>query len=148
MRVRRRCLLWMAAVAAVTLMGTSGYAQNNSGADTLYQDPGNRLGRSNKVWAQSDNCGKESFRKFPDYTTEGAAKRDAYMRECLRKHRLPPRADVAQPLPPKQKAGRAAETASIAEDALDHVAVPTLPIVPRVSPVRSPKIPYEPPAIA
>jgi hypothetical protein len=103
MRVTTRLLLSMAAAAAVTVTGTgSGYAQATLGNDTLFQNQGSRLQKSNKIWTQNDNCGKESFQKFPDYTTEGAANRDAYMRECLRGHRLPPRADVAQPLQLKQ----------------------------------------------
>lgn len=104
MPVRRRCLLWIVTAVTVAMTGTSAYAENTSDTETpetLYQDPGNKLGKSNKMWTRSDNCGKESFQKFPDYTTEGATKRDAYMRDCLRKHHLPPRADVAQPLPPK-----------------------------------------------
>jgi len=102
MRVTTRLLLSMAAAATVAMTGTSGYAQATSGTDTLFQDQGTRLEKSNKIWTQNDNCGKESFQKFPDYTTEGAAQRDAYMRECLRRHHLPPRADVAQPPQPKQ----------------------------------------------
>ena len=101
MRVRRY-LHGVAIAAVVAMAGTTGYAQSTSPNDSLYQDQGNRLGQSNKMWSQSDTCGKESFQKFPDYTTEGAANRDAYMRNCLRKHHLPPRADVAQPLQPKQ----------------------------------------------
>ncbi len=96
MRVRatRRLLpLWAAIAVVAALAGTSARAQ-----DTLGGPKDTRLEMSNKKWAQSDTCGKESFRKFPDYTTEGAAKRDAYMRECLRKNHLPPRNDLAQPL--------------------------------------------------
>ena len=59
-----------------------------------------RSTRSRRV--SRDTCGKESFQKFPDYTADGALKRDAYMRDCLRKHHLPPRNDVAQPLPRSQ----------------------------------------------
>lgn len=102
-RVKWRAVLFLAAMAAAgTWMGTSGHAQSNTGVDsrTLYQDEGTKLERSNKMWGQSDACGKESFRKFPDYTEEAALKRDAYMRDCLRKHHLPPRNDVARPLRP------------------------------------------------
>jgi hypothetical protein len=82
--------LWAAVAAVVALAGTSAHAEDT------------RLERSNKKWAQNDTCGKESFHKFPDYTVEGAARRDAYMRECLRKNRLPPRSDMAQPPPQGQ----------------------------------------------
>ena len=103
MPMTRRLLISMAAVAAMMAMAeTGGYAQSTSDTDTLYQRRGSRLEKSNGMWTQSDSCGKESFQKFPDYTTEGAAKRDAYVRQCLRRHRLPPRADVAQPLQPQQ----------------------------------------------
>jgi hypothetical protein len=96
-RVTRWLVLW-AAVAAVALVGASARAQD----ETLGTPSDTKLERSNKKWAQNDTCGKESFRKFPDFTVEGAAKRDAYMRECLRKHRLPPRNDLAQPQQPGQ----------------------------------------------
>lgn len=97
MRVGRRILFWAAAVATVAVTGTSGHSQN-----TLYEKQGTRVEKSNKIWNQNDTCGKESFEKFPDFTAEGAAKRDAYMRNCLRKNHLPARNDVAQPLPQKQ----------------------------------------------
>lgn len=99
MRVTTRLLLSMAAAAIVATTAMGSYAQSALGNDTLFQDQGSRLQKSNKIWAQSDNCGKESFQKFPNYTAESAANRDAYMRECLRRHGLPPRADVAQPQP-------------------------------------------------
>ena len=87
-RMTRWLTLWLAAGALAALAATTARAD-----DTL-------LERSNKKWTQNDICGKESFRKYPDYTAESAAKRDAYMRECLRKNRLPPRNDLAQPLKP------------------------------------------------
>jgi hypothetical protein len=97
MRTRSRLLLWVATAAAVVLTGTSGHTE-----DTLYENQGTKLQKSTKIWTQNDTCGRESFQKFPDYTTEGGTKRDAYMRECLRKHRLPPRTDLSQPLRPGQ----------------------------------------------
>jgi len=99
MWVTRRSILWLAAAAALSA-STSGYAQvetnteTNSG--TLYQDEGTKFDKSNKMWSQNDACGKDSFRKFPDYTAEGALQRDAYMRDCLRKHHLPPRNNLVQ----------------------------------------------------
>jgi hypothetical protein len=99
MRVHLRgwLALWAVAAAVVAVTGTSALAQA-----TLDTPPDTRLQTSNKIWAKSDLCGKESFQKFPDYTAEGAAKRDSYMRDCLRKNRLPPRNDLAQPLQPGQ----------------------------------------------
>jgi len=101
MRARRRWFFWLAAAAAMAAT-VSGYAQSKTDVDTLYQNEGTKLEKTNKMWSESDNCGKESFRKFPDYTAEAAQKRDAYMRDCLRKHHLPPRADLAQPPRPPQ----------------------------------------------
>lgn len=101
MRARWRLVHWLAA-AGTLVAAASGYAQSTTDKGTLYQDEGTRLEKSNKMWGQNDNCGKESFRKFPDYTTESARNRDAFMRDCLRKHRLPPRSDLAQPPRPPQ----------------------------------------------
>lgn len=47
---------------------------------------------STQRWRSMDGCSKESFRKFPDYTTEASAQRDAFVRECLQSQNLPPRA--------------------------------------------------------
>jgi hypothetical protein len=103
MRARRRVAFWLAMAAAEVSMIASGYTQMpNSDTGTLYQDEGTKLEKSNKMWDQSDSCGKDSFRKFPDYTADAALKRDAFMRDCLRKHHLPPRNDVARPLQPGQ----------------------------------------------
>jgi hypothetical protein len=95
---------WLVAAAATACLGQSGYAQTMPDTDTgtLYRDEGTKLQKSNKMWGQSDTCGKDSFRKFPDFTAEAALKRDAYMRDCLRKRHLPPRNDVARPLLPGQ----------------------------------------------
>jgi hypothetical protein len=101
MWARQRLVLWLAA-AGTLVVSVSGYPQSTIDKDTLYQDQGSKLEKSNKMWAESDNCGKESFQKFPDYTAEGARNRDAFMRDCLRKHHLPPRSDLAQPLRPPQ----------------------------------------------
>lgn len=59
----------------------------------------NRLNGTNRQWQTADNCTRSSFKKYPDYTVEGATKRDEYVRECLRNNRQPPRADLAPPQP-------------------------------------------------
>jgi hypothetical protein len=91
-------------VALMALWAVGARAQSKpapeKGSDRLFQDEGSRLERSNKVWQRNDTCGKDSFRKFPDFTAEAALQRDAYMRDCLRKNHLPPRNDVARPLDP------------------------------------------------
>ena len=97
MGVRRRWVFWLA--VAVIAAAADGHAQSSmTDTDTLYKNQDTRLQKSNKIWERNDTCGKESFRKFPDFTAEAATARDAYMRDCLRKHHLPPRNDVAQPL--------------------------------------------------
>jgi hypothetical protein len=93
---RWQWVLWSA--LAATMVMTGARAQSRMGPDLLYQDEGSKLQKSNKIWEQNDTCGKDSFRKFPDFTAEAAQQRDAYMRDCLRKHHLPPRNDVARPL--------------------------------------------------
>jgi hypothetical protein len=45
-------------------------------------------------WAAMDNCSKASFKQFPDYTADDAARRDAFVRQCLRSGHLPPRNDL------------------------------------------------------
>jgi len=102
MLVTRQWLLCVAAGAALAFTGAGVSAQTATDPEGLYGHEPTRLEKSNKMWNQNDICGKESFQKFSDYTADGALKRDAYMRDCLRKHHLPPRNDVAQPLPRSQ----------------------------------------------
>jgi len=59
----------------------------------------NRLNGTNRQWQTADNCTRSSFKWYPDYTAEGATKRDEYVRECLRNNRQVPRADLAPPQP-------------------------------------------------
>ncbi|HXQ51765.1 MAG TPA: hypothetical protein VN802_11775 [Stellaceae bacterium] len=57
------------------------------------------------AWKQADLCAHDSFKKFPDYTPESNAKRDAARRECLRNHKLPETGSAAaatQPSEPPQ----------------------------------------------
>ena len=96
MQAKWRWVFWLTAAAMVSV-AADGRSQSTTNMDTLYQNEGTKLQRSNKKWTQNDNCGKESFQKYPDFTAEAAASRDAYMRDCLRRHRLPPRNDLAQP---------------------------------------------------
>ena len=97
MHAKSRWVFWLAA-AAVVSAAADGRSESTTDMGTLYQHEGTKLERSNTKWTQNDNCGKESFLKFPDFTVEAAASRDAYMRDCLRKRHLPPRNDVAQPV--------------------------------------------------
>ena len=56
---------------------------------------------SSAAWRQADRCAQQAFQKFPDYTTESNAKREAARRACLRDHRLPEPGSAAAP-PPSQ----------------------------------------------
>ena len=58
-----------------------------------------RLNGANQRWQTADKCTRSSFAKYPDYTVEGATKRDQFVRECLRNNRLPPRPDLAPAQP-------------------------------------------------
>jgi len=62
-----------------------------------------RLDTANKHWHTADECNRQSFKQYPDYTADGAAKRDAFVRECLRNNHLPPVNDAAQPQTPQQR---------------------------------------------
>ncbi|HUB96483.1 MAG TPA: hypothetical protein VL993_11220 [Stellaceae bacterium] len=41
------------------------------------------------AWKTASECAHAAFKKYPDYTPEGNAKREAARVECLRDHRLP-----------------------------------------------------------
>jgi len=56
---------------------------------------------SSAAWRQADRCAQQAFQKFPDYTAESNAKREAARRACLRDHRLPEPGSAAAP-PPSQ----------------------------------------------
>ena len=74
---------------------TAATATAGLGADTRMDSPSKR-------WQAADQCNRDAFKKYPDYTQEGATKRDAYVRECLREHRLPPQNNSGQPKPTGQ----------------------------------------------
>lgn len=48
-------------------------------------------------WHTADQCGKDAFKKFPDFTPDSNAKREAFRLECLRNHRLPAPAAGSSP---------------------------------------------------
>ena len=50
------------------------------------------------AWRLMQKCAVQAQKKFPDYTPEGNAQREAARQECLRANRLPPSA--APPVPP------------------------------------------------
>ena len=44
---------------------------------------------SQKKWLLADVCTRAAFKKFPDYTLEGNARRENYRRACMRDNGLP-----------------------------------------------------------
>lgn len=50
-----------------------------------------------KKWKQMDVCTQKAQEAFPDHTSEGNAKREAKLRECLAGQNLPPREPLAAP---------------------------------------------------
>jgi hypothetical protein len=41
------------------------------------------------AWKTASECSHAAFKKYPDYTPEGNAKREQARLECLRNHKLP-----------------------------------------------------------
>jgi hypothetical protein len=81
MGLRARCT-WVV-IASVLLPGAAAADTNQSSASA--------------AWHQADACTHEAFRKFPDYTREANAKREAARLACLRDHGLPGSDGVAAP---------------------------------------------------
>lgn len=44
---------------------------------------------SNATWKVADKCAREAAAKYPDYTRESLAKREAMRRNCLRANNIP-----------------------------------------------------------
>ena len=44
---------------------------------------------SNALWKVADKCARDAAAKYPDYTKESLAKREAMRRNCLRANNLP-----------------------------------------------------------
>lgn len=61
---------------------------------------------ANAAWKQANLCAKDAFKKFPDYTVDSNAKRDAARRECLRDHKLPDTGSALTSTPPSPDAQR------------------------------------------
>lgn len=49
------------------------------------------------AWRSADQCAKDAFKKFPDYTSQSNAHREAFRLECLRDHRLPAPVSAGSP---------------------------------------------------
>ena len=62
---------------------------------------GSTVKGSDAVWKQMDDCKRQAFRKFPDYTAESNAKRDNAVKQCLAASNLP----LLPPLSPGEGSG-------------------------------------------
>jgi hypothetical protein len=76
--VKRRALA-LPLLAALLLVGT---ALRPAGADDKWQ-------QSNAKWKLADKCARLAAAKYPDYTPESLAKREAMRRNCLRASNIP-----------------------------------------------------------
>ncbi|HEY1503765.1 MAG TPA: hypothetical protein VGF92_05660 [Stellaceae bacterium] len=45
--------------------------------------------QSFNVWHQMSDCARLAAKQYPDHTTDGNAKREAFRQNCLRQHHLP-----------------------------------------------------------
>jgi hypothetical protein len=55
----------------------------------LAQIPGQPQTQATQAWRSADQCAKDAFKKYPDYTEAAKSQREAMRRECLRNHDLP-----------------------------------------------------------
>ena len=78
--VKRIRLAQAIIVAATSLAATESPAQMQG-----YQP----LKQSESVWKTMDNCHRNAFKRFPDYTPEGRAKRERAERQCLEANNSP-----------------------------------------------------------
>ena|SRR5713226_4854969 len=50
----------------------------------------NKFQQSNDMWKRMDNCKRQAWKQYPDYSNEGSAKRDQAVKHCLQATNLPP----------------------------------------------------------
>ncbi len=79
--IRTRDAVLVIAFAALSLPARADMNQTNAGA----------------AWRQADRCAQEALQKYPDYTPDSNAKREAARRACLRNHHLPAPSSAAAP---------------------------------------------------
>jgi hypothetical protein len=71
--------LIVAAIAASVLLFAGAAMATQAGVNAM-------LG-----WKTMDSCAKEAQERYPDFTAESNAKRDAQLKACLEQNNLPPR---------------------------------------------------------
>jgi hypothetical protein len=71
--------LWLPTFVVLSLCATLA-------APARADDP---MRKSTTQWHTMDDCSRQAFRKYPDYTAEANAKREAFRRLCLRNKSLP-----------------------------------------------------------
>lgn len=54
-----------------------------------------RQQQSEAAWRQENQCSRDAFEKYPDYTAESNAARERMTRDCEIKHHVPVRAPIA-----------------------------------------------------
>jgi hypothetical protein len=83
---------------SLLLLGTACVAQLPAEA----QIPGyNPWKQSQSAWKLRDQCRRNAFRQFPDYTAESNAKRDRAEQRCLEANNLP----TSSPSAPRESSG-------------------------------------------
>ncbi len=78
-------LVTLAAAAALGIIATSG-----AGAQQPLTHMPSPQQQSENAWKRMDNCRREAWRQYPDFTPDSNAKRDQATRRCLNEGNLPP----------------------------------------------------------
>jgi hypothetical protein len=80
----------MLAMKSITIWPVILIAATFLSIDGLAQVPGQNLWKESEgVWKLRDNCRRDAFKQFPDYTVEANAKRESAERQCLEANNLP-----------------------------------------------------------
>lgn len=88
---------YAAKTIAIALLALATFA----GAAMLSARAQDRGASSEHRWQAMNDCNKNAFAHYPDYTVQGAAQREAFVRKCLRDQRLPPWTGYSAPVPSK-----------------------------------------------
>src|SRR6185437_8142440 len=88
----------VAAVFALCALTAAEVRAQPATPDSRPQTP-SKWRQSETVWKGMDNCKRQAWKQYPDYTAEGNAKRAHAEKLCLSAHNLPPGA------PPGERSG-------------------------------------------